>query len=100
MTFYIYILYAQSSDIFYVGSTSNYHERLFSHNNSDKNTFTSKHRPWKLMAVFIAGEIRGEALRLEKFIKTQKSRKLIELLIEPNFKPTGKLAQLVRVSNF
>jgi putative endonuclease len=50
-----------------------------------------------LKAVFEVGESRGEADRLEKFIKRQKSRRLIESLINPDFVPEGKLAQLVRV---
>ena len=37
------------------------------------------------------------ARRIEKFIKNQRSRKLIEQLIDPIFNPTGVLAQLVRV---
>ena len=39
-----------------------------------------------------------EVKSLEKFIKKQKSSKLIEKLIEPGFVPQGHLAQLVRVS--
>jgi putative endonuclease len=34
---------------------------------------------------------------MEKYIKRQKSRNLLEKLIDPEFIPTGTLAQLVRV---
>ena len=40
------------------------------------------------------------ARRIEKFIKNQRSRKLIEQLIDPIFNPTGVLAQLVRVPDW
>lgn len=39
----------------------------------------------------------SEALLLERFIKKQKSKKLIEKIFDPEFIPKGKLAQLVRV---
>jgi len=94
--FYIYILYSDTSDIFYVGYTNNYIRRLAEHNQSEKNTFTSKHHPWVLKAVYSCGEIEGEAMRIEKFIKKQKSRKLIEKLIVGELL-TGLLASLVRV---
>ncbi|HRN42401.1 MAG TPA: GIY-YIG nuclease family protein [Vicingus sp.] len=97
MTFYIYILQSTSSNIFYIGSTSNFKNRLISHNNSDENTFTSKHRPWVFAAVFEAGTSRIEAQRIVRFIKQQKSKLFIEKIIDPNFIPSGKLAQLVRV---
>jgi putative endonuclease len=97
MTYYVYILYSESSDMYYVGSTDDWENRLTSHNESDRTTFTSKYRPWVLVAVFIAGNSRSEAMNLEKFIKKQKSRKLIEKLIDPTYLPESKLAQLVRV---
>lgn len=87
--FYGYILYSHSSDLFYVGSSQNPWKRLEKHNTSKFSTFTSKHRPWELVAVFEAGESREEA---ETLVKKQKSRKLIIKNIAPNFNATGKLA--------
>jgi putative endonuclease len=95
--FYIYILKSLSSNIYYVGYTSNYQKRFVEHNTSDLNTFTSKHRPWKLKAVFECGPMEKEAIHTERFIKKQKSRKLIEQLCDVNFIPTGVLSELVRV---
>lgn len=89
--FYIYIINSQSSNIFYVGSTEDPWKRLEEHNSDPKNTFTSKHRPWKLKTVFKAGKTRGQAQKIEHFIKKQKSRSLLEKLTQPDFKPTGKL---------
>ena len=71
--------------------------RLVSHNQLGENTFTSKHRPWELVALFSVEGTESFVMRLEKFIKKQKSRSLIEKLIDPAFIPNGNLAQLVRV---
>jgi len=49
-----------------------------------------------LAALFSVGESRAEAIRLERFIKKQKSRKFIELLVKGD-RFDGVLAQLVRV---
>jgi len=95
--FYIYILYSANSNIYYTGHSDDPWERIVHHNTDDKTTYSSKHRPWQFAAVFEAGQTRAEALAIERFIKKQKSRILIEQLIQPDFVPTGKLAQLVRV---
>ena len=94
--FFIYFLYSPSSDIYYVGQTENWEKRISEHNESPNPTFTSKHRPWILKAVFECGIERSEALKLERFIKQQKSRILIEKIITGD-NLTGKLSQLVRV---
>jgi putative endonuclease len=96
--FYIYFLYSTSSGIYYVGYTNDYIKRLSEHNTLDKNTFTSKHRPWQLKAVFECGQDEAVAMKIEKFIKKQKSRALIEKVISC-VQLTGPLAQLVRVPN-
>ena len=94
---YLYILYSIGSNLYYVGISQNPHERLVAHNNSDRNTFTSKHRPWELVCLFSCGNTESEALLIEKFIKKQKSKTFIQKIVEPDFRPTGILAQLVRV---
>jgi putative endonuclease len=95
MTFYLYILWSEVSDLYYVGYTSDYEKRLLEHNTGVHDTFTSKHRPWLLKAVFSC-ESKLHAIRVERFIKRQKSRKLIEkLILGDDF--DGELAQLVRV---
>jgi putative endonuclease len=96
MEFYIYILYSETSNIYYVGYTNNFERRLEEHNSSQHLTFTSKHRPWILKAVFSCGNDETFAIKVERFIKKQKSRKLIEKLIEGG-EFTGILAQPVRV---
>lgn len=94
--YYIYILYSTISDISYIGYSETPWERLIQHNTKEEGTFSSKHKPWELKAVFEAGT-KSDAVTLERFIKKQKSKTLIAKLIDPAFIPEGKLALLVRV---
>jgi putative endonuclease len=96
--FYIYIIYSNTAEKFYVGHSENPWDRLVQHNENEGDKYTGKYQNWELKAVFQVSENRGEALLIEKFIKRQKSKKLLLKLIEPDFVPTGDLAQLVRVS--
>ena len=95
--YYIYILHSVAHDIYYVGYTNDYVRRLQEHNHQEHfNTFTSKYRPWQLRAVFQCGDSEKEAIKIERFIKKQKSRAFIErMLTAQSF--NGDLAQLVRV---
>jgi putative endonuclease len=94
--FFIYILYSETADKYYVGYTNNPQRRLFEHNHNFRNTYTKKNGPWVLEAKFLVNNNRGDAMKLEKYIKKQKSRKVIERLInEPGF--FESIAQLVRV---
>ena len=95
--YYLYILYSGVADKYYVGQSQDPWLRLEHHNADDKDTFTAKYRPWVLKAVFEVGNSRGDSLKLERFIKNQKSRRLIEQLIQPDFVPGSALAHLVRV---
>ena len=95
--FYIYIIYSPSADKYYVGYSNDPARRLIEHNTKPFDTYTSKHRPWYLKASFSCSLNESEAIQIERFIKRQKSRKLIEMLCDPQFQPTGILAQLVRV---
>ncbi len=95
--FYIYIIYSNTAEKFYVGHSENPWDRLIQHNENEGDKYTGKYQNWELKAVFQVSENRGEALSIEKFIKRQKSKKLLLKLIEPDFVPTGDLAQLVRV---
>ena len=98
--YYIYILYSPSADRYYVGQTQDYLARLEQHNTGDRaDTFTCKHRPGELAAVFSCGEDRSVAMRIEHFIKKQKSRRLIERLLDVEFVPMGELASLVCVNH-
>ena len=97
MTYYIYIIQSSKSNKFYVGYSTDPWRRVVEHNTKPFNTFTSKHRPWNLEAVFLVGTTERDAIRLERFIKKNKSTSLLRILIDSSFMPTGVLAQLVRV---
>ena len=93
--FYVYIIYSKTADKYYTGYSENPWERILQHNESDTDKYTGKYSNWELVAVFKVSENKGDAMVLEKFIKKQKTRKLIEKLINPNYIPTDSLAQLV-----
>ena len=100
LRYYIYILYSPGSDRYYVGYTYDVGARLKDHNEGDRpdqsTKYTFKHRPWELKASFLVGPDRGMAMKVERFIKRQKSRKFIEKVIESQH-DEEKLALLVRV---
>jgi putative endonuclease len=94
--FYIYIIYSETFDKYYIGQTDNCERRLNEHNTSKHTTFTSKYRPWVLAAYFEVGNDRGIARKIENKLKSLKSREIISKLV----KHSGDslfLAQLVRV---
>jgi putative endonuclease len=79
--FFVYVLQSEKSGQYYIGHSDNPERRLKEHNETIHNTFTSKHRPWKLIAQFPIGEERSKAMQVEKYIKRRKSRSLIETII-------------------
>jgi putative endonuclease len=80
--FYIYFLYSINAGKYYTGCTSDVQNRLVQHNNAIQNSYTSKYRPWELKASFPVSNNKFEALKIEKFIKNQKSKVFIEKLID------------------
>jgi putative endonuclease len=86
--FYIYILYSERTDRYYVGHTNDPERRLAEHNFSDEVKFTSKYRPWTMLLSFKVSELRWEAMKMEKFIKRQKSRLFLKRLIDAKDNPS------------
>ncbi|MGZ2368927.1 GIY-YIG nuclease family protein [Ancylomarina sp. YFZ004] len=80
--YFIYILYSETSDKYYVGYTVDVEKRLYFHNNPIKTCYTSKHTPWVLKRFFSVGDSKMNALRVERKIKKMKSRKFIEDLLD------------------
>ncbi|MFM2305653.1 MAG: hypothetical protein RLZZ367_322 [Bacteroidota bacterium] len=77
---YLYILYSESTDKYYVGATNDLDERLRRHQ-LDNDKYTSKGKPW----VLVYKEeypTKADAMKREREIKAKKSRKYIEYLIE------------------
>ncbi|HOI31869.1 MAG: GIY-YIG nuclease family protein [Bacteroidales bacterium] len=94
--YYLYILYSEKADKYYVGISPDPDCRLQEHNTSDRISFTKKHRPWRMVALFECAVSLSEAMKIERFIKKQKSRKLIERMVSGE-SLDDKPAQLVRV---
>ena len=82
MYYFVYILFSDSLNRYYIGSTKNIAKRIEAHLWNHKG-FTSKAKDWQLryQEVF---ETKTEALTREKQIKRWKSRKMIEKLISDN----------------
>jgi putative endonuclease len=80
--FFVYILYSEKYDKYYTGHTNNVIRRLSEHN-SEKfdHYYTSKFKPWSLK-LSIELQDKAIAIKVEKFIKKQKSRKFIEKVID------------------
>ena len=76
-----YIIYSESIDKFYIGSTSDFNSRLLKHNNHfyGINHFTNRAEDWTLF-VFIPTINYPHAQRIEKLIKKMKSRNYIQNL--------------------
>jgi putative endonuclease len=82
MAFYVYIIQSELDRSYYIGSTQDLDERLRRHNQG-RSTYTKAKRPWKLVyhEEFID---RSSAMKREREIKRQKSKKFIETLVSQN----------------
>jgi len=76
---FVYILYSEKIDKYYVGITDNLEWRLERHN-AGWGKYTKRGIPWKLIYNEKYNR-KSEALNREKEIKKKKSRKYIEYLI-------------------
>ena len=78
---YLYIIYSETIDKYYVGETPNIEIRLTQHNNHYfKTNFTKAADDWKALLEYSC-PTKAEALFLEKFIKKMKSRVFIEKVV-------------------
>jgi putative endonuclease len=80
MVYYTYILYSQSRDRYYIGSSSNPEERLIRHN-AGATPSTKAGRPWVIIYTEVF-ESKTDALKRESYLKRMKSRSFIENLIQ------------------
>ena len=79
---YVYIIYSESFDRFYVGETADVTGRIMQHNTGFYEGSSTKYaNDWSLY-LSIRCENRIQALKLERFIKQMKSRKFIKKLKE------------------
>jgi putative endonuclease len=75
MTYYIYILYSVSIDRYYVGYSSDPWHRLEQYLSNSKDKYTGKADDWFFSAVFEVSTRESDAIRVERFIKKQKSNR-------------------------
>jgi putative endonuclease len=96
--YFLYILHSQKTGKFYVGITTDINRRMSEHNGSKsvKNTFTSKHRPWELVALYQISTDVTLAVKIEKYIKQQKSVRIIEHLCNPDGNPLPLMLQKMK----
>jgi len=80
MTYFVYVLKSVEKGIYYIGSTGDLKDRLERHN-SGRSKFTGSGKPWKLIYTE-EFESRSDAVRREKELKSWKSRKRLEELID------------------
>ncbi len=84
MRYYLYILYSEKLDRYYVGISHDPERRLQYHNSFPRG-WTVRGRPWKL--VFKKEfATKANAEYWEQFIKQQKKRTLIEKIVRGEFK--------------
>jgi putative endonuclease len=96
VSYYIYILFSVELNRYYVGSSSDPWKRHLEHISNSIEKYTGRAKDWKLLIVYSV-ENKSVAISVERFIKKQKSRKLIERLCQEDFVGEKILAQLVRV---
>lgn len=77
--FFVYIIYSDTLNKFYVGQTADIDKRLCQHN-SNQNLGAND---WKIR-YSETFDTRSEAMKREKEIKNKKSRKYLEWLIQQN----------------
>jgi putative endonuclease len=98
--YYIYILFSESADKFYVGYIQDPKERLLKHNEQENfNTYTRKFRPWKMLRFLRHPQIKVMQYRLNALLKNRNQENFIEMLCDENSQLSGILAPLVRVPN-
>ena len=79
--FTVYVIYSESFKKIYVGYTSNFEQRLKSHNELASKGWTIKFRPWRIIHSEVFDN-KQAAMRREKELKTAKGRQWIWQLVE------------------
>ena len=83
----VYILYSESGQQFYKGSTRNISERLKRHNDGHEK-YTSKYLPW-ILVWFTQKDTRSEAMKLERKLKNLSYSRTIDLILKYSHEVPG-----------
>ena len=78
MDFFVYILYSEKYDRFYIGQTSDIQDRLRRHN-AGYELATAPYKPWALK-LFLQKSSRKESMELEKKIKNLSRKRITEFI--------------------
>jgi len=78
MNYFLYILFSESLNRYYIGHTSNINERIRKHNSNHKG-FTGKTNDW-ILIYSESFETKEQAYARERQVKKWKNRKKIEEL--------------------
>jgi putative endonuclease len=70
--FFVYILYSQSHDSFYIGYSADIDRRLHEHNAGLTKSTKSK-IPWRIV-YYEKYDLQVDAIRRERFLKAQKNK--------------------------
>lgn len=82
MHYTVYILYSATLNQYYIGHSHDLADRIFRHNNSGSKA-TKKAKDWKVVYTEIF-DSKADAYKREMQIKSMKSRKYIEALLNEN----------------
>src|SRR4030067_2510511 len=89
MNYYVYILYSQTKDRYYIGYSHDPQERLTEHN-MGATPSTRPGRPWIMAYTEVACD-KSAAIKREQEIKRMKSKKYIKRLISRRVGPVPLL---------
>jgi len=81
---FVYIIQSKKTKKYYIGTSNNPDLRINKHNRGST-IYTKSGIPWILIKT-ISCKNKTDALKLEKFIKKQKSKKFIEKIINEEIK--------------
>ena len=82
--YFLYFLYSEKIQKFYIGQTEDITSRLQFHNSELNTIWTQRGRPWKLVGLF-EFPTKKDVLCAEKFVKRQKSKTTIAKVIQDGF---------------
>jgi len=84
MEYFVYILYSQKNDRYYVGQTQNLEERMERHN-CGRNKSTKSGIPWSLVHLEVVTD-RSAALTKERHIKNLGSKRYLNIMTKDDDK--------------
>ena len=75
----VYVLYSEKFDRHYTGFSSNFEQRMLSHNVLGRKGWSKRYRPWKAILTEEFGT-KAEAMKREKWLKSGAGREFIKKL--------------------